>query len=59
MKAARNPAMVALILFALLTVALILYLASAALERRAARKSPMPWSPPGWTGPTSPPPAHE
>lgn len=51
--------MVALILFALLTVALILYLASAALERRAARKSPMPWSPPGWTGPTSPPPAHE
>jgi len=54
----RDPIIVAAALFALLLLALILYLASAAVDRRAARRlKAAPWIPPGWVSPTSPPPA--
>jgi len=59
-RKARDPIIVAIALFILLFVALFLYLASAAIDRRSAIKSaaPMPWAPPGWVGPTTPPPSN-
>jgi hypothetical protein len=54
----RDPLIVAVALFSLLLLALFLYLASAAVDRQAARRlDAAPWVPPGWVSPTSPPPA--
>lgn len=54
-----NPIVVAIILFALLLIALIMYLASAAIDRQSSRQAATPWVPPGWVSPTSPPPSTE
>ena len=52
----RDPLSVAILLFSLLLVTLIVFLAAAAV-RKKTRDRPIPFVPPGWVGPTSPPPS--
>lgn len=51
----RDPVAVAILLVSLLVVTLLVFLASAAVRKQAGDKRE-PFVPPGWVGPTSPPP---
>ena len=51
----HDPLAVAILLFSLLFVTLLVFLASAAVRKKAGDRRE-PFVPPGWVGPTSPPP---
>ena len=56
-KNARDPFAVAVLLFSLLLIALLLFLLTAFVREKTPVKSVVPFIPPGWTNPTSPPPS--
>lgn len=58
-RKARDPIVVAIALFVLLMIVLFLYLASFAIDQYAKKRQAPPalWAPPGWVGPTTPPPS--
>lgn len=56
-KNARDPAFVAILLFSLLLVTLMLFLMTAVVRKKTAERAPLSFIPPGWVGPSSPPPS--
>lgn len=57
-KSAHDPIVVALALFGLLFLAMMAFLAGAAIRKRAQdARLAQPWMPPGWVSPTLPPPS--
>jgi len=56
-KRARDPASVAILLFSLMLAALMLFLLTAVVRKKAAERAPPRFVPAGWVGPTSPPPS--
>lgn len=54
----RDPVAVAVLLVSMLVATLIVFLASAAVRKKAGDRRE-PFVPPGWVGPTSPPPGRQ